>query len=320
MITRTQSAGLVTYQRRQRSIWASVTSVLVQPVTFYRTFPTARQWLWAALIILAVTGFSAIHQPSIDDAADNGSAGLPIQPLPEGMGGEITGGAISPDGGFIPPPDMGASVDTADSPDVSRTVMTALLAAGGVVLAWVIQALLLCEVSLINGVSPSFGRGLQIAVWAGIPIALMLVIQQVYYAIGGTPGQPGISLLLDRWAGFHSLPAFSQSVLMTLTSNFTLFWLWSLALLYIGGREVLNGKRTAVILVVVAWVIISAILPALTAKPSAETTVPDGITLPPESSEMLPEFGEGDLFESDGGAEIVPRSGGSITIAPGARR
>jgi hypothetical protein len=113
-------------------------------------------------------------------------------------------------------------------------------------------------------------------------LALMLVFQQIYYGMGGDAGRPGLSLLLDKWAGYATLPAFSQSVLMTLASNFTLFWLWSLVLLYLGGRYVLNGRRSAVMLIVVVWVVISIVLPALTSpgtveqptEPSGETTIP----------------------------------------------
>ena len=192
---------------------------------------------------------------------------------------------------FVQPLDQGAPTDAASAPDVSKTVTTALLATGGILLGWLIQSFVLCEVTLINGVRPSLGRNLQIAIWASVPLGLMLVIQQIYFAIGGTPGQTGVSLLLERWEGFASLPTFSQSVLMILATNFTLFWLWNLLLVYLGGRYVLNGKRAAVMLVVVMWVIIGALLPALTSSNSVKPPLPEqlSITAPNGTEEAAPQ-------------------------------
>jgi hypothetical protein len=169
--------------------------------------------------------------------------------------------------------------------------MSALLAAGGVILGWLIQSFMLCEVPMINGKRPSMGRNLQIAVWASLPLALMLVVQQIYFAIGGKPGQVGLSLLLQRWEGFAALPIFSQTVLMTLATNFTLFWLWNLVLVYFGGRYALNGKRAAVMLVVVMWVIIGAVLPALTSPDAAKTPMPEPLSLnaPNGTEEVMPQ-------------------------------
>jgi hypothetical protein len=210
--------------------------------------------------------------------------------------------------------------------------MTALLAAGGIVLAWVIQAIVLSEVSLINGVRPSFGRNLQIAVWATVPLGLMVLIQQIYFAIGGEPGQVGLSLLLTEWNGFATLPAFSRAVLMTLATNITLFWLWSLVLLYLGGRYVLNGKRTAVALVVLAWVIISVFVPALTspgtaAGDTAPLAEPD-VTMPDDSEPMMPmETLESDAHLStreaqpaESGDETAPAQEASVEEAPNAEQ
>ena len=291
MAATTRTAGMITYNRRPRSLWGNVSSVLLQPVSFFRTFPETRQWLWVAMLILIVTGFSAVRQPTPADAQSPDLSQVQVPPdfsaVPGGSisigggGGVIvgdgSGAALPPD--FVPPGDN--SAPAAAAPDVSETVMTALLAAGGVLLVWFIQAFLLCEVSLINGKRPSFGRNLQIAIWAAVPLALMLVVQQLYYGLGGHAGKQGLSLLLDHWAGYQTLPAFSQSVLMTLASNFTLFWLWSLILLYLGGRHVLNGRRAAVLLIVVIWMIVSAVLPALTspaipepASATSEITVP----------------------------------------------
>ncbi|MEP7291012.1 MAG: YIP1 family protein [Chloroflexota bacterium] len=261
---------MVTYSRRPRSLWGNLSLVILQPSVFYRSFPLARHWLWVAVLILTLNGFSAVNQPTPGDAT-TGDGTAVAQP-PQFSDSGVTPGSF--DGGFIPPTDAGVLPGgAATSPNVSKTVMTALLAAGGVVLAWFIQSIILSEVSLINGARPSFGRNWQIAVWASVPLGLMLLIQQIYYAVGGEPGKIGLSLLLEQWSGFAALPAFSRAVLTTLLTNLTLFWLWSLLLLYLGGRYVLNGKRAAVMLVIVAWVIISVFVPALT-SPGAADDVP----------------------------------------------
>ena len=275
----------MTYSRRPRSLLGNISAVLLQPVVFFRTVPASRHWLWIGLLMLIITGFSAVNQPtSATDTIAPGEA--PAIALPPDA--NVPGDLSSIGGGFVAPNSPGTGPTAASAPDVSKTVMTALLAATGMLVAWFIQALVLSEVSLINGTRPSLGLNLQIAIWASVPLALMLVIQQLYYAAGGTPGMLGISLVLERWSAFKTLPAFSQTVLTTLTSNFTLFWLWNLALLYVGGRIALSGKRSAVTLVIVAWVIIGALVPALgdigKPAPVAEDT---GAVIMPEGTEQL---------------------------------
>jgi hypothetical protein len=287
MIERTRTDGVMTYNRRPRSLWGNLTSVLLQPVSFFRSFPAARQWVWVALLILIAFGFSAVHQPTPVSDASSLPTDLSAQPI--SPSGDFGGGG---EGGFIQPSDPGIPADATSAPDVSKTVMAALLAAGGVLLGWLIQALVLCEVPMINGKRPSLGHNLQIAVWASVPLALMLVIQQIYFAIGGTPGQVGVSLLLERWSGFASLPTFSQAFLTTLATNFTLFWLWNLVLIYLGGRYALNGRRAAVALVVVMWVIVGTLLPTLTAPSKSETVLPPELSLsaPNGTEEVMPEM------------------------------
>jgi hypothetical protein len=303
MISPRRATGMVTYNRRPRSLWSNLTSVLMQPVVFYRAFPASRQWLSVAAVILALYGFSSVNQPTLGDSAPPPVEVAPVFSESSGVPPGIEGGS----GGFIPPTDVGIPTETAPAPNVSRTVMTALLAAGGVVLAWFIQALILSEVSLINGVRPNFGRNLQIAVWATVPLGLMLLIQQIYFAAGGEAGQMGLSLLLERWAGFTTLPAFSRAVLMTLATNFTLFWLWSLVLLYLGGRYVLNGRRAAVLLVVVVWVIISVLLPAFTSP----TLTSEDLVIPEQLEDQ--QFGaDRDMMQPDG--SVMP--GDSESISP----
>jgi hypothetical protein len=204
---------MVTYQRRPRSLWSNLTSVLLQPAVFFSAFPATRQWLWVAVIVLVLTGFSAVHQPSAASSTPSAEVPQMVSPMDSGM-------PTGPDAGFIPPNMGGAPTAAAPAPDVRGTVMTALLAAGGMILAWFIQALLLCEVSLINGRRPSFGVNMQVAIWASVPLALMLLIQQIYFAVGGDAGQMGLSLLLERWAGFQTLPELTHTEVNNEETNF----------------------------------------------------------------------------------------------------
>lgn len=280
---------MMTYSRRPRSMIGNVSAVLLQPVVFFRSLPVSRHWLWVGLLMLIITGFSAVHQPALEeDTIPPGEAPAIVLP-PDAS---ISGGMSGIEGGFVASNSPGMGQSATPAPDVSKTVMTALLAATGVLITWFIQALVLSEISLINGTRPSFGLNLQIAIWASVPLALMLVIQQLYFAAGGKPGMMGFSLVLERWAAFRTLPAFSQAVLTTLASNFTLFWLWNLGLLYIGGRVALGGKRAAVTLVIVAWVLIGALVPALSSidKPAPTAEDVQSVTMPESTEEATPDL------------------------------
>lgn len=309
---RTSSTSLAFPYRQRRSLMGNATTALLQPVTFYRTFPAARHWLWAALFILVMIGWSAVRQEALREEANNGGASfeVPMEAAPDmGIGGAVIRGP-----GMIPPsmPSGGAPTTSSgsSSSNISDTLMTALVAAGGVVLAWVIQALLLLLVSMLRGFAPSFGRNLQIAVWASLPLGVMALVQLIYIAAGGQGGKMGLSLLLDEWTGFAALPPFTQAALISLLTQVTLFWLWSLILLYMGARHALDGSPTAAMLVVVFWLLISVFVPVLTgavtppkAAAAAEVSTPEMIIPEGEASSALP--------------EIMPPEGGLRSARPG---
>lgn len=269
---------------RPRGLIANVTTSLTQPGYFFRTLPAAadsRQWLVAALLILALIGLSAIRQeellgtggnsalPSVDFGAppgtDLGFSGIPTGPFP----GDSSGGNAAP-----PTP--------APSPDaVSSTVVTALIAASHIVLGWFILAFLLSEVSLFNGVRPLFSQNLQIAIWSSVPLGIMAGLQLVYYAAGGGVGAAGISGLLDQWEGYQTQTDFVRSLFLSLSTRTTLFWVWSLCLIYIGARATLNGKRWAVLIVVLAWAIVLVVVPVVTGAIKApEVPLPENPNMP----------------------------------------
>jgi len=277
-------------QGRPRSLWGQVWTLALQPNNFFLALPqtasSARQWFWVAVLILALNGMAAVRQEALKSGGSN-SGNTPLASdfggvnRPSGMMTNITGG-----GGMLIQPDMGPAPDfggpsVSESPatnDVSSTWVTALISGSHIILGWFVLALFLCEIPLFNGVRPSYGQNLQIAIWTTVPMGLMAGLQLIYYAAGGTLGADGVSGLLTLWEGYSTLPSFVQSVLISLTSRVTLFWIWTLVLVYIGGRTALEGKWWAVMIVVVAWVIVLAVMPVVTgaiaAPPQPETNLP----------------------------------------------
>lgn len=120
---------------------------------------------------------------------------------------------------------------------------------------------------MLNGYAPNLGRSFQLAVWASLPFALMLIVRQLNFAAGGTGGSTGLSLLTSLWTDYSKQGELVQRIVSTFLSNITLFWVWNLLLLYIGARYVLNGNRLSVLLVMIAWIAVSSIAPALIGSP-----------------------------------------------------
>lgn len=190
----------------------------------------------AGLLVLALTGFAAVQRKSMETVVD------PFAVAPSGAADSWT---------------------------------TALVAASVVVISWLAQALLLCEVSLLNGKMPQFGLNLRITIWSSLPLGLMALLQLIYYAAGGLSGAPGISGVLTIQPFYMEQSATVQALLLALASQLTLFWLWNLALLYLGGRHALNGKRLAALLVIVAWVLLLILIPVVAnQQPSSVQTFP----------------------------------------------
>jgi hypothetical protein len=315
---------------RPRGLVAQIMAVLLQPGVFFRTLPSigeTRQWLWVAVIVLALAGYSAVRYQELSEA-DNGGGELPpmdFGALPEGDLGFEGGGfaEVPPDagGGGFPgevPPDLGPTPGGSGGGDVSSTWTTALVSASGIVLGWFILTLLLIEVPLFNGKMPRLGQNFHIAVWATMPLALMAALQLAYYAAGGQPGEPGLAGLLSQWETYGQLPDFSKAVILSLAGKLTLFWLWSLALIYYGARYALRGRSWASLLVVILWVTVSVVTPVLTgavkapAEEMSETPLDGGMMEMPSGMEgeffdpsMIP-FGEGEEFPSEGDFSEIP--------------
>lgn len=315
-LTASDAAYTMERNGRSRSLISQITTVLLQPTYFFRTLPTTSQWVWIALLILMLVGLSAVRQPQPETADTQSGINLEMPPVMGEPGGVAGPGGmiqIDPRGGVPLPPEGGDTA--APSQDISETTMTAMLAAGSIVLSWLIQAVILSEVTLLNGTAPRIGRNLQIAVWASVPLGLMAAFQLVYYAAGGQGGAMGLSLLLEDWTWYQAQSDFTKAVIYSFVSRTTLFWLWSLVLLYLGARHGLRGHSIAAQIAVLAIVIVVVMLPVLTGavdvpqpeaeKPAQTTSVQEGSI--PEGFTPL----ETAPIESSGGFNIVPvRPGG----------
>jgi hypothetical protein len=321
-------------QGRPRSLWSQVWTVALQPNTFFQALPQVqssnRQWFWVAVLILALTGFSAVRQEALRGGSTTTSdfSPAPVTDFGDPFGG---GGGSSSDFSGLPGEFPGSDTggiptipDTSGSSDTASTWVTALISGSHIILGWAILSILLCEVSLFNGVRPNLGQNIQIAIWTTVPLGIMAGLQLVYYAAGGQPGTDGIAGLLPLWSGYNQQPQFLRSLLLSLTSRGTLFWLWSLALIYIAARATLQGKHWAIIPVVLAWVIILTVVPVLTgAIVAPEVVSNDSGDFPPIiddlPSDVLPTQavlpGE-DLGLTPESAELGPTPEGLEIILP----
>jgi hypothetical protein len=309
-------------QPRPRGVITQVVTVALQPTYFFRTLPNVadtRQWFWVAGLILILIGLSAVRQESLKSNDTNPALFVPPpveNTAPINPGGNVTGGfpgSIPGGPGSVPPP------ETAAPPvDITSTWTTALISGSHIILGWFVLTILLCEVSLFNGVSPSLSQNMQIAIWTTVPLGIMAGLQLVYFADGGALRESGLAGLLNYWEGYKQLPTFVQSLLISLTSRLTIFWLWTLVLIYIGARNALRGKRWAVALVVIGWVIILTVAPVLTgviaapeqaASPSAEhSTNPLDSLLPGADSSNEPPPGAQPIFGIDVNGSPTPEA------------
>jgi hypothetical protein len=260
---RTMSAPLRTAPRTSQGLVGQMGTVLLQPRAFFRQTLYGRQWLWVASLILVIFGFTASNQmhagttSTSTNSSTSQAQSFDLTLLQTGTGDQTTDTTTQPS----------AIQTTTDTADTNTMLMSALLAACGVLAMWGGQILLLSLVPMLNGHRPKIGRSLRIVVWASLPLALMLGLRQLYFAAGGTGGAVGLSLLLDEWDGYTALAPGAQRLLAAFLSNISLFWLWSLILLYCGARYGLNGKRWVAVLVVLVWITAVPTVTALVSEP-----------------------------------------------------
>src|ERR1043165_8532284 len=106
-------------QVRPRSLWGQIWTITLQPGYFFRTLPPAndtRQWFWAAMLILALVGFSAIRQNAVQNPATDISSppidfssppGTDLNVPGKSIGGGVSIVPVSPNGSI--PSDSGSA-------------------------------------------------------------------------------------------------------------------------------------------------------------------------------------------------------------------
>jgi hypothetical protein len=261
---RIMSAPLTQASRSPQGVFGQAAASLTQPKTFFRRMPQSRQWLLMAGLVLVIFGFAASNQAQSDTTSSDTpqTQGFDLTLLQGDTAAQTTN--ISTQATATPATD---TVDTSEAADANTTLMSALLAACNVLAMWAGQVILLCVIPMLSGHPPRIGRSLQIAVWASLPLALMLALRQIYFAAGGTGGALGLSLLLEQWDGYAPLPSGAQRLLAAFMSNISVFWLWSLVLLYCGARYTLRGKYWSATLLIVIWVVAVPAVTALVGEP-----------------------------------------------------
>src|SRR5215470_5262136 len=87
----------ITQRTRPRGLWGQVWMALLQPGYFFRTLPLiedSRTWLWAAILILALMGLSAVRQDAILKGGNINAPPVDIS-TPPNSGGDGGGGVSS---------------------------------------------------------------------------------------------------------------------------------------------------------------------------------------------------------------------------------
>lgn len=325
---RTAQPSAIVVPTRPRGIINSLQTVLLQPGAFFRTLPAlsdTRQWVLVAALVLALVGFSAIRQRELREGGDSSiptDVGIPTDigvPSDGGFGG------VPIDGGFGgPPPGVEPGAGVSAEADTSATWTTGIIAASGVVLGWLLLLPLLAIASLLRGRSPQFGKNWQIAIWASLPLGLMAALQLIYFSNGGQLGGSGVSGLLIELPELRTWSPLAQNLALSLGSHVTLFWLWSLALVYGGARHALGGRIWAAGIVLLLWVGVQVVLPVATGAVDAQTLLGEDSSgggempidgeLPPDMGGMPPgmEFGgeiPPDAATTEDSFEFVPENG-----------
>lgn len=318
------------FPTRPRSLWGQIVTLLFQPGKFFRTLPAlqdSRQWFWIALLVLGLVAFSTVRTRSTTSDTSTGDGGTSTDlSNPPGLDLGIDGGGGG--GGKYSETDLsGLPADgvpstqtgTADGLDkVYADWQKATIAASNILLAWLILAVILCEVPPLSGGKwPRFSQNLHIAIWASLPLGLMAGLQLLYHWAGGQIGLPGVSGLLPKWSVYKDLTNGQQTLLMSLANRATLFEFWTVILVYVGARHALRGRRWVVAQAVLVWMILILVIPVLTGDIKAPDDAPAPPALEYPGDGMMP----GDEMPSDteilpDGGDTAPDTGGEVKPAP----
>lgn len=289
----------------QRGIIAQISMALFQPMAFFESLMPmrqTRQWLWIGAIILGLIGVSAVQQATSSDTTPD--TGIPpiSDPFNPGIQPDFGGGFD-----FPPPPSTDGTPAPTESDQTISNWTIALVASSHWVLIWAIQATMFSVIPMFKGKPPQFGENLQIAIYATLPIGVMAGLQLIFMAAGGKLGAIGLTGLINELPFYETATPFLRAVLYSLASQTTLFMLWSLLMLYFGGRAVLGGYRPVVLLVIIAWAIVLVITPVVTGAIQADTPA----TIADESIPQ-PDFGVNtDMFDFQSDTDMF-----DLTITP----
>jgi len=288
-----------------RGFLAELLTLLTKPIQFFtelgnrRVSPHTRL---ISLLILVVMAVTALQMPTQDTTQ---TVDVPFEQLPTDSGMPFDPGFPPPDGGMVD----GGGTATEDPTTKWITVLTTI---SKQVMIWGTLTILLSIIMLANGYMPPFGKNLEIAIWASVPLALMAGLQLAFISGGGTINANGFSGFLDEWGNFATLDLRLQSVIHAFAEQVTLFWLWGLWLLYIGMRFTLRGKRVIVLFTLMMWVVLSTLVYSFrsydvltsTAPPMEEPMPMDDLPMDmPTDSEMLP---DGEFPQDIPSDEMIP--------------
>lgn len=246
-----------------RGLVSATLMLITNPVMFFSELGNRRSsshTRWIAILILLILSITAVQTPANLSQPDMmGGGEMPFDSTPFDPG-------FPPDGGMIP------NESTTNDPTARWTTVLTMIFKQ--VVQWGALTLLLSLVTLANGYMPPFGKNLEIAIWASVPLALMAGLQLAFISGGGTIAASGFSGFLDEWTTFATLNLTLQSVVHALAEQFTLFWLWGLWLLYVGMRFTLRGKLPIIVFTLVMWVTLSGIVSSLHSYEMLSSTVP----------------------------------------------
>lgn len=229
------------YRMPSRGLHSDIIALMLHPVMFFKALRRKRNTHTMIVGLLIITSLVVVSLQVTSAPADTSVA--PIFDMPPD--------SFPVDPGMMPPD----SVSSSNTGDTSTLWMTALTVIGAQFISWLTLTVWLAQVQLAYKRKPNFGKNLEIVIWSSIPLTLMVLLQIIYIAAGGTITDRGFSGFLDEWAGFADLHILFQGWLYAFASQITLFWMWHIALLYIGTRYVLNARRGIVLFAIVTWIL-----------------------------------------------------------------
>lgn len=290
-------------------VWGQIRTLLFHPETFFKALGASTSaWLFIAVVLMMLTGVSEVQRQQHLTAVtpdSSGDFGAPVVDEGIPMGDPMMPGM--PGGVPLPPTDVvGGGVPTTGVP-ITQQLEQILGASGSILAMWLILTPLLAIVPFFNRAAPRWSRALQIAIWATVPLGVLALLQLVYYSAGGKAGEPGLVGIVDELPVYTSLTAMQKSLLLSASSKLTLFHGWTLALIYLGARQTLRGKRAVVMVIIAAWLALIVLLPVATGAYKIEEQLPAIETL---SDGSMP--GDGSMIDEG----MSPQGGDPMSESP----